>query len=126
MIVKVLCGLLVPIIGVNLEQEIQNSMFLNRFHVPQKIEDIPPVLSVSCGYEHTLIITTDSNLWSFGNNYFGQLCLGNRKSQMKPQKTSFSNILFLDAEGNVYSCGHNAYGSLGIGSNKNQNRKQNV
>ena len=37
------------------------------FNVPQKIEDIPPVLSVSCGFEHTLIITTDSNLWSCGN-----------------------------------------------------------
>ena len=27
------------------------------FNVPQRIEDIPPVLSVSCGYEHTLITT---------------------------------------------------------------------
>ena len=45
------------------------------FNIPQKIEDIPSVLSVSCGYscgfEHTLIITTGSNLWSCGNNEYG-------------------------------------------------------
>ena len=36
------------------------------FNVPQKVQNIPPVLSVSCGYSHTLIITDDSNLWSWG------------------------------------------------------------
>ena len=57
---------------------------------PQKIEDIPPVLSVSCGSCHTLIITIDSNLWSCGNNGYGQLCLGNKENQIKPQQASFS------------------------------------
>ena len=36
---------------------------------PQKLLDIPPVLSVACGSSHTLIITND-NLWSFGNNVY--------------------------------------------------------
>ena len=35
------------------------------FNVPQKLINIPPVLSVSCGYSHTLIITDDSNLKTF-------------------------------------------------------------
>ena len=52
------------------------------FNVPQKIEDIPPVLSVSCGAYHTLIITNDSNLWSCGNNENGQLCIENKEIQM--------------------------------------------
>ena len=60
----------------NWQQETkQISMF------PQKIEDIPPVLSVACGSYHTLIITTYSNLWSCGNNEYGQLCLGNEENQ---------------------------------------------
>ena len=46
------------------------------FNVPQKLLNIPPVFSVSCGSDHTLIITNDSNLWSWGRDDFGQLCLG--------------------------------------------------
>ena len=62
------------------------------FNVPQKILEIPPVLSVPCGLHHTLIITNDSDLWSCGNINFGQLCLGNNEGQLKPQQTLFSNI----------------------------------
>ena len=95
------------------------------FNVPQKILEIPPVQSVSCGYEHTLIITNDSNLWSCGNNNYGQLCLGNQKSQLKPQKTSFSTIskistgyyhsLFQNNKGEIFACGSNKHGQCGLG-----------
>ena len=96
-----------------------------RFNIPQKILDIPPVLSVSCGYSHTLIITTDSNLWSCGHNNFGQLCLGNKESQLKPQKTSISNVsktsagnhhsLFQNNKGEIFACGYNCSGECGLG-----------
>ena len=95
------------------------------FNVPQKIEDIPPVLSVSCGSEHILIITTDSNLWSCGRNDFGQLCLANMDQQLKPQKTSFSDIskistgifhsLFQNDKGEIFVCGDNEEGQCGLG-----------
>ena len=95
------------------------------FNVPQKLQDIPPVVSVSCGAEHTLIITNDSNLWSWGNNKYGQLCLGNKEKQMKPQKTSFSNIsrisagwsysLFQNNKGEIFACGDNQFGQCGLG-----------
>ena len=95
------------------------------FNVPQKIQDIPPVHSVSCGSYHTLIITTDSNLWSCGNNNYGQLCLANKDKQLKPQKTSFSNIskistgifhsLFQNDKGEIFSCGYNEDGECGLG-----------
>ena len=94
-------------------------------NVPQKILEIPPVLSVSCGTHHTLIITTDSNLWSCGNNNFGQLCLGNKEGQLKPQKTSYSNILaistgflhslFKNDKGEIFGCGYNMHGQCGLG-----------
>ena len=95
------------------------------FNVPQKILEIPPVLSVYCGSEHTLMITNDSNLWSCGYNAYGQLCLGNTESQLKPQKTSFSNIsklatgvnhsLFQNNKGEIFACGYNQYGACGLG-----------
>ena len=98
------------------------------FNVPQKILEIPPVLSVSCGEHHTLIITNDSNLWSWGRNNYGQLCLGNQKDQLKPQKTSFSDIskistgnihsLFQNNKGEIFACGHNQFGQCGLGHSK--------
>ena len=94
------------------------------FNVPQKIQDIPPVHSVSCGAYHTLIITND-NLWSCGQNLYGQLCLGNEENQLTPQKTSFSNIsktstgafhsLFQNDKGEIFACGFNRYGECGLG-----------
>ena len=95
------------------------------FDVPQKILDIPPVLSVSCGYNHTLIITTDSDLWSCGYNGYGQLCLENEISQLKPTKTSFSNVsnisagqnhsIFQKNKGEIFTCGCNEEGQCGLG-----------
>ena len=72
-----------------------------------------------------MIITNDSNLWSWGRNDSGQLCLGNQKSQLKPQKSSFSNIakistgwthsLFQNDKGELFACGNNQYGQSGFG-----------
>ena len=74
-----------------------------------------------------MIITTDSELWSCGNNGYGQLCLGNQEEQLKPQKTSFSNIskistgsfhsLFQNHKEEIFSCGYNSSGQCGLGHN---------
>ena len=93
--------------------------------IPQKLLNVPPVVSVSCGYEHTLIITNDSDLWSWGANESRQLCLGYEKVSFKPQKTLFSNILKISAgfshslfqnnKGEIFSCGNNYQGQCGLG-----------
>ena len=97
------------------------------FNVPQKIQNVPPVVSVACGRDHILIITSDDNLWSCGNNEYGQLCLGNQRDRFIGQfrQTSFSNIskislggnhsLFQNIEGEIYACGCNKSGELGLG-----------
>ena len=64
---KDLFGLLEEMTRVNLEEE-ETKKTCN---VPQKILDIPPVLFISCGSSHTLIITNDLELWSCGNNNHG-------------------------------------------------------
>ena len=94
------------------------------FNIPQKIQNIPPVLSVSCGFEHTLIITNDSNLWSCGSNILGQLCHGDKEDRLIPQKTSFADILKISAgyyhslfqnnKGELFSCGANVTGQCGL------------
>ena len=96
------------------------------FNVPQKILNIPPILAVACGEEHTLIITNDDNLWSWGRNDKGQLCRGNKENDcLLLQKTSFSNIskisagrdhsLFQNNEGEIFACGNNREGQCGLG-----------
>ena len=95
-------------------------------YAPVKILNIPLVFSVSCGYEHTLIITKpNENLWACGNNMFGQLCLKNQDDQITFQATSFSFIarisagyfhsLFQDNRGDIFSCGANNGGALVLG-----------
>ena len=98
---------------------------LSKTKVPTQIQNIPPVHSVACGYEHILIITNNSDLWSCGNNEFGQLCLGDLRNQPEFQQTSFSNIskisvggfysLFQNGKGEIYACGSNDNGELGFG-----------
>ena len=94
---------------------------------PHKLINIPPVVSVSCGFSHTLMITNDSNLWSWGSNDKGQLCLGNgyEKGASMPQQTLFSNIsklsagfwhsLFQNNKGEIFACGYNQKGQCGLG-----------
>ena len=98
-------------------------------NVPQNIEripNIPPVLSVACGADHTLIITNDSAIWSCGYNEFGQLCHGDTlEYRLVLQQTSFLNIskisagfhhsLFQNNKGEIFACGYNLYGQCGLG-----------
>ena len=95
------------------------------FDVPKKILSIPPVISIICGSDHTLIITNDDNLWSWGANDFGQLCSGDKEDRTRPQKTPFSNIskistsvfhsLFQNYKGEIFACGNNEFGQCGLG-----------
>ena len=97
---------------------------------PQKILDLPPVESVCCGREHTLIITNNSNLYSCGRNDCGQLCLGNKRAMFSYTQTSYSNIsklsagsmhsLFQTFEGKIYGCGANNVGQLGMEDDDNR------
>lgn len=45
------------------------------------------VTNVSCGENHTLIITSDGEVYSCGNNDYGQL--GHRQPRKRPRKSYF-------------------------------------
>ena len=95
------------------------------FNVPQKILNIPPVLSVACGSSHTLMITNDDNLWSCGRNNCGQLCNESTEGSSMPRQTSFTNIskistgyvhsVFENNKGEIFACGFNKRGACGLG-----------
>ena len=41
-------------------------------HIPQKV-NLPPCIQVACGYTFSMCLTNDGAVYSFGNNFFGQL-----------------------------------------------------
>ncbi|NXF37502.1 RPGR regulator, partial [Nyctibius bracteatus] len=99
-------------------------------------EDIPskfwfkndkPVL-ISCGDEHSAIVTGKGKLYMFGSNNWGQLGLGSKNTvskptcvkALKPEKTKLAvcgrnHTLVYTEKGNVYAAGGNSEGQLGLG-----------
>ncbi|KAM9669003.1 X-linked retinitis pigmentosa GTPase regulator isoform 4-T4 [Dama dama] len=98
-------------------------------NIPSKFwfkNDIP--MSLSCGDEHTAIITGNNKLFMFGSNNWGQLGLGSKATvnkptcvkAFKPEKVKFvacgrNHTLVLTGGGKVYATGGNNEGQLGLG-----------
>jgi len=96
---------------------------------PTLIESITdPVVSASCGRQHSLIVTEDGNVFSAGRQLEGQLGLGKvSKDNVKSftQIESMENVkavacgayfsLLINDSGDLFSCGHPEHGVLGRG-----------
>jgi len=72
-----------------------------------------------------LAIDTKGHAWGWGNNAYGQLCLGNTTKQGSPVKLPFSGVTAIAGAGDhalyveggtLYACGGNGYGDLGVGT----------
>ncbi|XP_039250516.2 RCC1-like G exchanging factor-like protein [Styela clava] len=93
------------------------------------------VTQVSCGRAHTLLLTDNEGIFSFGCNSFGQcgreiiegeIYQGSRKIHCIPHNHFLSPVtqiscgmdhsLFLTKSGEVYGCGWGADGQTGLGS----------
>ena len=105
--------------------------------LPKKIEALAGrrVVTVSAGCEHSLAITDDGALWSWGNGALGRLGHGDQQSQLLPKKVeAFAgrrvvaaaagglHSLALTADGSVWSWGEGGFGfgQLGHGDQQNQ------
>lgn len=92
-------------------------------------------IAIASGYDFTLAIDEDHQIWGIGSNIFGQLGLGKRDSIHKPSLISDISAkdisagvrhgLLIDMDDNVWAFGDNFCGQLGIGykSNKYTPRK---
>jgi alpha-tubulin suppressor-like RCC1 family protein len=93
------------------------------------VSNIGHVIAISAGNYHSLGLDGYGNVYSFGDNYYGQLGHGNTTNRLEPQRIagiienkkiieisagSMHNLV-LDDGGNVYSWGYNYYGNLGHG-----------
>ncbi|MBF0450216.1 MAG: hypothetical protein HQK75_05900, partial [Candidatus Magnetomorum sp.] len=97
---------------------------------PPDISQVP--FKLSAGYNHTMALDTDFMIWTWGNNYSGQLGIGSGVSQqLTPVHiTDLSEVisiasgwntmdgnhsLAVKTDGTVWAWGVNDYGQLGIG-----------
>ncbi|XP_064183185.1 retinitis pigmentosa GTPase regulator b [Anguilla rostrata] len=83
---------------------------------------------ISCGDEHTALITDNGKLYMFGSNNWGQLGLGTKTTVNKPtcvkalksEKVKLAacgrnHTIVYTSQGNVYTTGGNSEGQLGLG-----------
>ena len=104
-----------------------NASGLNTVLTPLKNTDIDigEIVDVKCGKNHTLILTANQEVYSCGDNQYGQL---GREKMGKypeaPEKIDIGGIVRIECGTNhsicsdmydVYIFGHNFYGQLGFG-----------
>ena len=93
-----------------------------RFPAGVKIASIP---TDAMPYDTGLAVDTSGNVWGWGNNGGGELCLGNKQLYTTLVQLPLSHVTAVagasthalyDADGTVYACGQNLDGDLGDGS----------
>lgn len=108
---------------------------LSPVEVEVELEEHDDVKDIQCGGEHSAILTEKGRLYTFGNNYNGQLGHGNNLNFYIPTLVEsfegvvissialgWSHTVALTNKGYLYGSGCNAYGELGIG---NKDTKEN-
>jgi alpha-tubulin suppressor-like RCC1 family protein len=82
---------------------------------------------IAGGDNLSLALCSDSVVWTWGNNNYGQLGIGNTLSSFTPVKVNGINgikmvaaggthTLFVKNDGSVWACGNNSFGQLGDGT----------
>lgn len=88
------------------------------------------VAAVSCGNNYTAAIKTDSSLWMWGNNNYGQLGKGVPGNSVIPVKVldnvaavscgRWGHTAAIKTDGSLWMWGYNNNGELGNGGEGNQ------
>uniref|UniRef100_UPI00398E325E probable E3 ubiquitin-protein ligase HERC6 isoform X2 n=1 Tax=Pristiophorus japonicus TaxID=55135 RepID=UPI00398E325E len=102
---------------------------------PRRVEGFRvPIVQITCGRYHSLALSRDSAVYSWGQNSYGQLGLGEGiYTQLRPQRvTSLTGIpvaqiaaggrhsFALSLSGAVFSWGKNDHGQLGLKDTENK------
>jgi alpha-tubulin suppressor-like RCC1 family protein len=116
--------------GMGNEGQLGDGNTVDSFTTPVQVR-FPPGVQIAwipadaMPYDSALAVDTTGRVWAWGDNYGGELCLGNTKVYTTPVELPFvkvtalagaSNHVVYDADGTVYACGQNVDGDLGDGS----------
>jgi len=92
------------------------------------------ILQIACGSHHSMALTSDGEVFAWGQNNCGQVGSGSTSNQASPRKVTSSighrravciacgqtsSVAVLD-NGDVFGWGYNGNGQLGLGNNVNQ------
>ncbi|XP_032080220.1 probable E3 ubiquitin-protein ligase HERC6 [Thamnophis elegans] len=103
---------------------------LERCYLPEPIQalEAQTIIHISCGKEHSLAISSQGKVFSWGAGGFGQLGTGTLKDSSTPEKIdslSMYNVIqvacghyhsiALTKDGRIFSWGQNSHGQLGLG-----------
>ncbi len=102
-----------------------------------QIPNLKDIVSVKCGVFFSLALDSYGNVYSWGNNYHGELGLGDNEQRDTPQKikslknviqieTSLFSAYALDKNGDVYAWGYGSDGELGNSNDSNSNIPQKI
>jgi alpha-tubulin suppressor-like RCC1 family protein len=103
---------------------------LNYYSSPKQVGSLTSWLKIATLYATSVAIKTDGTLWSWGENSYGQLGLGNRTAYSSPKQvgslTNWSNIsgglyscIALKTDGTIWTWGYNVDGRLGLNNTTN-------
>ena len=121
--------------GYNADGELGNNSNSNS-NIPVEV-NLPgevSATSIMAGFYHSLAIGSDSKLYTWGNNLYGQLGNGSNTSSSVPVTVSLSDgvtptviaagdfhSLAIGSDNKLYAWGQNNFGQLGNGSTTNSN-----
>ncbi|XP_046853542.1 RCC1 and BTB domain-containing protein 1-like isoform X2 [Xenia sp. Carnegie-2017] len=92
------------------------------------------ISKVACGGNHSMVLTSNGEVFAWGYNNSGQIGSGSTVNQATPRKVTAgigskeifciacgqSSSMAIDSNGELYSWGYNGNGQLGLGCNTNQ------
>ena len=102
---------------------------------PSLVHNVPSnIVQFVCGSHHCLFLDSEGNVFSVGENYFGELGLVSGHNTKQNELCKIVNIppiqtiscanascYLIDLEGNLWTFGRNEYGQLGHGNKTNIN-----
>jgi alpha-tubulin suppressor-like RCC1 family protein len=115
--------------GLGGDGELGNGHLNNSFTRPVRVA-FPPGVRIAwiptdvMPFDTGLAVDTSGNVWGWGDNAIGELCLGNDNVQPVPVRLPFTHVTAVsgaadhdlcDASGTVWACGQNVEGDLGDG-----------
>ena len=122
--------------GLGSQGELGDGSLRNSLNVPVRVRfpagvRIASIPADAMPFDTGLAIDTNGNVWGWGNNGGGELCLGNSRLYTTPVRLPLADVTVVagasthalyDSAGTVYACGQNLDGDLGDGSWHNTTR----
>ena len=106
------------------------------YNKPTQCNNYPDnIISIKCGNLHTLLLTLEGNIYSFGNNFYEQLGLNSNDiretniptlitniSEIKRIECGYRHSMCIDVNSNLWLFGANEVGQLGLGDKENRSK----